>query len=209
MRRREFITLVGGVAAWPLAARAQQQPIPVIGLLSAAPAGVANDRFAEFRKGLQENGFTEGENVAIEYRWAEGHLERLPSLVMDLVRRHAAVIFTTGGNGPALIAKGATATIPIVFSTAVDPIRSGLVTNLNRPDRNATGATLVAGSLGTKRIGLLRELAPKARKIGMLINPNDPDSELETVDVRAAVQAMGEQIWRQPIVKRSTRFSRR
>ena len=196
MRRREFIKAIAGSAAvWPLAARAQQQQsMPVIGVLSVAPAGFANDRFGEFRKGLQENGFTEGKNVAIEYRWAEGHLERLPSLVMDLVRSQVAVIFTTGGNVPALVAKGATATIPIVFSTAVDPVRSGLVTSLNRPDRNATGATLVAGSLGTKQIGLLRELAPKVRKIGILINPNDPDSELETVNVQAAVQAMGEQL---------------
>jgi putative tryptophan/tyrosine transport system substrate-binding protein len=195
MRRRDFIKgIAGSATAWPLAARAQQTPTPMIGVLSAVSSGEAADRFGEFRKGLQEIGFSEGKNVAIEYRWAEGHLERLPSLVMDLVRSQAAVIFTTGGNVPALVAKGATATIPIVFSTAVDPVRSGLVTNIKRPDRNATGATLVAGSLGTKRIGLLRELAPKARKIGMLINPNNPDSELETVDVQAAVQAMGESI---------------
>ena len=194
MRRREFITLVGGAAAWPLAGRAQQPPVPMIGVLGAVSAGEAADRFGEFRKGLQENGFTEGKNITIEYRWAEGHLERLPLLVMDLVRSQVAVIFTNGGNVPALVAKGATAIIPIVFSTAVDPVRSGLVTNLNRPDRNATGATLVAGSLGTKLIGLLRELAPKARKIGILINPNSPDAVLEAADVQAAVQAMGEHI---------------
>ena len=194
MRRREFITLVGGAAAWPLAGRAQQPPVPMIGVLGAVSAGEAADRFGEFRKGLQENGFTEGKNITIEYRWAEGHLERLPLLVMDLVRSQVAVIFTNGGNVPALVAKGATAIIPIVFSTAVDPVRSGLVTNLNRPDRNATGATLVAGSLGTKLIGLLRELAPKARKIGILINPNSPDAVLEAADVQAAVQAIGEHI---------------
>ena len=194
MRRREFITLVGGAAAWPLAGRAQQPPVPMIGILGAVSAGEAADRFGEFRKGLQENGFTEGKNITIEYRWAEGHLERLPLLVMDLVRSQVAVIFTTGGNVPALVAKGATAIIPIVFSTAVDPVRSGLVTNLNRPDRNATGATLVAGSLGTKLIGLLRELAPNARKIGILINPNSPDAVLEAADVQAAVQAIGEHI---------------
>ena len=194
MRRREFITLVGGAAAWPLAGRAQQPPVPMIGILGAVSAGEAADRFGEFRKGLQENGFTEGKNITIEYRWAEGHLERLPLLVMDLVRSQVAVIFTNGGNVPALVAKGATAIIPIVFSTAVDPVRSGLVTNLNRPDRNATGATLVAGSLGTKLIGLLRELAPNARKIGILINPNSPDAVLEAADVQAAVQAIGEHI---------------
>ena len=194
MRRREFITLVGGAAAWPLAGRAQQPPVPMIGVLGAVSAGEAADRFGEFRKGLQENGFTEGKNITIEYRWAEGHLERLPLLVMDLVRSQVAVIFTNGGNVPALVAKGATAIIPIVFSTAVDPVRSGLVTNLNRPDRNATGATLVAGSLGTKLIGLLRELAPNARKIGILINPNSPDAVLEAADVQAAVQAIGEHI---------------
>ena len=194
MRRRKFITLLGGTVAWPLTARAQQPPVPMIGVLGAVSAGEAADRFGEFRKGLQENGFTEGKNITIEYRWAEGHLERLPLLVMDLVRSQVAVIFTNGGNVPALVAKGATAIIPIVFSTAVDPVRSGLVTNLNRPDRNATGATLVAGSLGTKLIGLLRELAPNARKIGILINPNSPDAVLEAVDVQAAVQAMGEHI---------------
>ena len=194
MRRRKFITLLGGAVAWPLTARAQQPPVPMIGVLGAVSAGEAADRFGEFRKGLQENGFTEGKNITIEYRWAEGHLERLPLLVMDLVRSQVAVIFTNGGNVPALVAKGATAIIPIVFSTAVDPVRSGLVTNLNRPDRNATGATLVAGSLGTKLIGLLRELAPKARKIGILINPNSPDAVLEAADVQAAVQAIGEHI---------------
>ena len=143
-----------------------------------------------FRTGLKENGFIEGENIAIEYRWADGHLERLPSLVADLVRRRVAVIFATGGDVPALIAKGSTTTIPIVFLTGDDPVRSGLVASLNRPGGNATGATVIAGLLGAKRMALLRELAPKIHALGLLVNPNNPNSEPETADVQAAARAI-------------------
>jgi putative tryptophan/tyrosine transport system substrate-binding protein len=149
---------------------------------------------AAFRVGLKENGFTEGENVAIEYRWADGHLERLPSLVADLVRRRVSVIFSTGGDVPTLVAKGATTTIPIVFATGADPLRSGLVVSLNRPGGNATGATVVAGLLGAKRIALLRELAPNTHTLGLLVNPNNPNAEPERADVEAAAQSVHAQV---------------
>jgi putative ABC transport system substrate-binding protein len=195
IHRREFIVALGGAAiAWPLAARAQQAAMPVIGVLSSGPVDSPTNRLSAFHQSLQQAGFTEGKNVMIEYRWAQGHLERLPSLVMDLVRRQVAVILTTGGNVPALVAKGATTTIPIVFLTAADPVSSGLVPRLNRPGSNATGATIIAGLLGAKRLELLRELSPSARKVGMLVNPNNPQSEPEIADVRAAAQVTGQQI---------------
>jgi putative ABC transport system substrate-binding protein len=161
---RELLAALGGAAAaWPLAARAQQAVMPVVGFVSSSNAQSTPHMTAAFLAGLKENGFTEGENVAIEYRWADGHLERLPSLVADLVRRRVAVIFSTGGDVPTLVAKGATTTIPIVFATGGYPLRSGLVASLNRPGGNATGATVVAGLLGAKRIALLRELAPNTQ----------------------------------------------
>ena len=194
-RRREFITLLGGAAAWPLAARAQQPALPVIGYLGVSSFdALAADRLGAFRQGLQLSGFTEGKNVMIEYRWAQGHLERVSSLVMDFVRRQVAVILTTGGNVPPLVAKGATTTIPIIFMTAADPVSSGLVPSLNQPGSNVTGATVIAGLLGAKRMALLRELSPSARKVGMLVNPNNPQSDPETADVHAAAQVTGQQI---------------
>ena len=168
--------------------------MPVIGVLSSGPVDSPTNRLSAFHQGLQQAGFTEGENVIIEYRWAQGHLERLPSLVMDLVRRQVAVILSTGGNVPALVAKGATTTIPIVFLTAADPVSSGLVPSLNRPGSNATGATIIAGLLGAKRLQLVSELSPSARKVGILVNPNNPQSEPETADVRAAAQLTGQRI---------------
>jgi putative tryptophan/tyrosine transport system substrate-binding protein len=195
MRRRNFISLVGGAAvAWPIAARAQRPALPVVGFVSSANAQSTPHMTAAFQAGLKENGFTEGENVAIEYRWADGHLERLPSLVADLVRRRVAVIFSTGGDVPTLVAKGATTTIPIVFATGADPLRSGLVASLNRPGGNATGATVVAGLLGAKRIALLRELAPNTYALGLLVNPNNPNAEPETADIEAAAQSMRAQV---------------
>jgi len=193
-RRKFLATLGGAVAGWPLAARAQQPAMAVVGFVSSANAQSTPHMTAAFRVGLKENGFTEGENVAIEYRWADGHLERLPSLVADLVRRRVAVIFSTGGDVPTLVAKGATTTIPIVFATGADPLRSGLVVSLNRPGGNATGATVVAGLLGAKRIALLRELAPNTHALGLLVNPNNPNAEPETADVEAAAQSMHAQV---------------
>ena len=190
MQRREFIAGLGA-AAWPVVVRAQQPAMPVVGYVTTTGANQNTHRPAAFRTGLKENGFIEGENIAIEYRWADGHLERLPSLVADLIRRRVAVIFATGGDIPALIAKGSTTTIPIVFLTGDDPVRSGLVASLNRPGGNATGATVIAGLLGAKRMALLRELAPKIHALGLLVNPNNPNSEPETADVQAAARAIG------------------
>jgi putative ABC transport system substrate-binding protein len=193
MRRREFIAGLGATA-WPLLARAQQPAMPVVGYVTTTASNQNTHLPAAFRTGLKEKGFIEGENIAIEYRWADGHLERLPSLVADLIRRRVAVIFATGGDIPALIAKGSTTTIPIVFLTGGDPVRSGLVASLNRPGGNATGATVIAGMLGAKRMALLRELAPKTHALGLLVNPNNPNSEPETADVQAAARAIGGQV---------------
>jgi putative ABC transport system substrate-binding protein len=195
VRRRSFITLLGGaVAAWPVAVRAQQSAMPTIGFISSNAADSTPHFTAAFRQALAENGFIEGKNVAIEFRWAAGRLERLPSMVMDLIRRQVAVLIATGGDEPALIAKGATATIPIVFLTAADPVKSGLVSSLNRPDRNATGATLLGGLLGAKRLEILNELVPRGSTIGILANENNPNSGPEIADVQAAGRVLGERI---------------
>jgi len=198
VHRRDFIQVVIGLAAawsalWPLVAQAQPA-MPVIGFLSSTSPGLYVTRLQAFRQGLKEAGYVEGQNVAIEYRWADGHLERLPSLVADLVRRQVAVIFSTGGDVPTLVAKGTTTTIPIVFATGADPLRSGLVASLNRPGGNATGATVVAGLLGAKRIAMLRDLAPNTHALGLLVNPNNPNAEPETADIEAAAQSMHAQV---------------
>jgi putative tryptophan/tyrosine transport system substrate-binding protein len=195
MRRRAFITLLGGAAAWPLAARAQQRAMPVIGFLnSQSPEGLT-DRLRGFRQGLKEAGYVEGETVAIEYRWAQNELDRLPALATDLVRRQVAVIVAGGGSSPAVAAKAATATIPIVFAAPEDPVRLGLVASLGRPGGNATGVNFFVGELVAKQFGLLRELLPSAVRIAVLINPANAARASATVaEVEAAVPAMGLQI---------------
>ena len=193
MRRREFIILFGAAAAaWPLAARAQQPGIPVIGFLNAASPETFADRLRAFRNGLKEAGFVEGENVAIEYRWAEGQYDRLPALATELVRRQVAVIAATGGSPVALAAKAAAATIPIIFTVPEDPVRLGLVASLARPGGNATGINFFSGELAAKRLGLLRELVPPAARVALLIDPATMDSILE--DAKTAARSMGLQI---------------
>ena len=195
MKRREFITLLGGVAAaWPRAARAQQGTMPVIGFLhSASPDGNA-DRVRTFRQGLKETGFVEGENVAIEYRWADSQVERLPALATELVRRGVAVIVVFGPV-VAFAAKAATTTIPIVFVVPEDPVRLGLVTNLARPGGNLTGINFFPAEVTGKRLELLRELVPAAVRIAVLVEPTNPTStELTLRDVEAASRAMGLQM---------------
>jgi putative ABC transport system substrate-binding protein len=194
MRRREFITLLGGAAAaWPLMARAQQPAMPVIGLLSALAEKQASQQMVMFRRGLSEVGFVEGQNIAIEYRWADGQYDRLPTIAAELVRRPVTLIAAQAPPA-ALAARAVTTTIPIVFVVGFDPIAAGLVTSFNRPGGNATGMTLITGPLGQKRLEILRELAPKAAVIAMLVNPISPDAVPEIRDVQATAQAIGLQL---------------
>jgi ABC-type uncharacterized transport system substrate-binding protein len=191
MRRREFITLLGGVAAaWPLAALAQQAAMPVVGFLSARSFDESAHLVPAFHKGLSEAGYAERKNVAIEYRWADGQYDRLPALATDLVRRQVAVIFATGA--PAVpAAKTAAGTIPIVFMTGEDVVRSGLVASLSRPGGNLTGITILTSELETKRLGLLHELGLQVKTIGVLLNPNYPAAASQLGDVQTAARQIG------------------
>jgi putative ABC transport system substrate-binding protein len=195
MKRREFIALLGGAAAtWPLAARAQQPPMRVVGFLTSLTAAASAPMAAAFLQGMNESGFIEGRNVAIEYRYAEGHYDWLPALAADLVARKVDVIFANGGSAPALAAKAATATIPIVFETGGDPVKAGLVASLNRPGGNLTGVSWTASALSAKRLDLLHQLVPKASVIGLLVNPNYPEASLQVRDLKDAAGALGLQI---------------
>src|SRR5215813_8963740 len=192
MRRREFITLVGGAAAaWPLGARAQQPAMPVIGFIRTTLAAGSAHLVAAFRQGLSEAGFVEGQNVAVEYRWADDQDNRIPGMAAELVRRQVAVIVANGIAVPAV--KAATATIPIVFSAGFDPVRTGLVASLSRPGGNATGVIFTTTDLATKQLGLLHELAPKAAIIAVLGDPNQPELEFELREIESAVRAIGRQ----------------
>jgi putative tryptophan/tyrosine transport system substrate-binding protein len=192
MRRREVILALGGAAAWPLTARAQQPAMPVIGYLSSVSPGPFAPNLAAFRRGLSQTGFIEGHNVAIEYRWAEGHYDRLAVLANELVRRRVDVIVAAGGSGAA--AKAATATIPIVTLSGGDPVEEGLVTNLNRPGGNITGVALFANSLGPKRFELLHELVPTSRLIAILANPTNASGNAQRKTVEAAARIIGQRI---------------
>ena len=192
MKRREFITLLGGaVTAWPLGVGAQQAAMPVIGFLG----GGSPDAFAHvvdaFRQGLYETGFAEGQNVTIEYRWAEGQYDRLPALVADLIRQKSAVIVATGGDVGVRAAKEATTALPIVFTSGSDPVAAGFVSSLNRPGGNVTGVSLFVSVLEGKKLELLRELVPMAAVIGFLVNPNNPRADVDTADMQAAARALG------------------
>jgi putative ABC transport system substrate-binding protein len=194
MRRRNFITLIGGAvaAAWPLASRAQQRPVPLVGFLRNTAAANAAHLVTAFRRGLQEAGLIEGQHVALEYRWADDHNDRLPELAADLVRRQVACI--VANNQSTHAAKTATATIPIVFVAGGDPIREGLVSSLSRPGGNVTGVSFTSGPLDAKRLGLLHELVPKASAIAILLDPNVGGPETELEQIEAAARAIGRKI---------------
>jgi len=198
VRRREFLTLLGAAAASPIVARGQQQTMPVIGFLSGYPAESFTPEIqpyiAAFRRGLSEAGYTDGQNVAIEYRWAENQSSRLPVLAAELARRKVAVLVSTGGAASTLAAKAATNTIPIVFTTGGDPVKLGLVASLNRPGGNATGVTMLSNVLTAKRLELVNEVVPSASAIGFLVDPNNPNAAAETSDAEVGARTIGKRV---------------
>ena len=194
MRRREFIAYIGGAAAWPLAARAQQPGMPVVGFLNPGLPEPSSFLVVAFREGLEKEGYVEGQNVTVEYRWASGHYNELQTLASDLVRRHVVAIAATGGSISAQAAKAATANIPIVFNVGEDPIKLGLVASFNRPGGNITGVNTLSPALESKRLGLLRELVPQAAIVAVLLNPSNPDADLQRRDIQAAASAIGQDL---------------
>ena len=196
MRRREFIALLGGTAvAWPLAARAQQPAMPVIGFMSGRAPQDSAHLVSAFRQGLAETGFVEGQTVTIEFRWADGDYDRLPALAADLVSRKVAVLVGVGGDVSALAAKKATTTIPVVFGMGADPVKAGLVASFNRPGGNATGFTLWTSEMESKRLGLLLEIVPAVQLIGILVNPKFPPSSQELNDLELAAKGIGQRLF--------------
>ena len=191
--RRDFITLIGGAAAWPLAARAQQAAMPVVGMLSSGSLSAYTDLLDAFRQGLQETGYVEGQNLAIESRWAEGQFERLPELATELLQRRVAVIVTTGGDST-LAARVASSTVPHVFLSQDDPVKLGLVVSFNQPGGNATGMSLLTGPLVAKRLEFMRHLVPAGAPISYLMNPKARMAEFHLNDMQAAVRESGQQI---------------
>ena len=194
MKRREFVTLLGATAAWPLAAPAQQPPMQVIGFLSSRSAEDSERVVAAFRQGLAEAGYVEGRNVAIEFRWAQGQFDRLPALAAELVASPVDVLAAVAGNQAPRAAKAATSSIPIVFAIGEDPVKEGLVLSLNRPGANVTGATFFTALLGAKRLGLLRELVPKAEVIALLVNQNSSQGQGQAKDVQEAARDLGQRL---------------
>ena len=194
MRRRSFIALLGGAAAWPLVARAQQPAMPAVGFLNSASAAEWTRFLTAFRRGLRETGFVDGVNVTVEFRWAEGQYDRLPTLATELVNRGIAVLVATGGSTSALAAKAATTTIPIVFSTGGDPVQEGLVVSLDQPGGNSTGVSLLTNVLVAKRLEILREVVPNASVIGMLLNPRGAGAKAQLEDVEKAARTIGQQV---------------
>jgi putative ABC transport system substrate-binding protein len=194
MRRRNFIALLGGAVAWPLAARAQQARMPVVGFMSTLSPESISGPVAGFHHGLRETGYREGQNVTIEYRWAQGHYDRLPELAADLVRRQVAVLVASGGDPSPQIAKAATQTIPIVFGMFGDPVKEGLVDSLSRPGGNSTGVTIFGPAAVTKRLQLLHALVPQGAVIAFLMNPNNPNGNLEMGAAQAAAASLGRQL---------------
>jgi putative ABC transport system substrate-binding protein len=194
MRRREFIAFVGCTAAWPLAARAEQSALPVIGFLNSGSADAYRDRITAFQQGLRQLGYIDGENVIVDYRWALGEYDRLPKFATELVERRVSVLVATGGEPAALAAKSATSTIPIVFAIGGDPIKLGLVASYNRPGGNATGANILAAEMDGKRLGLLHELMPNATRVGVLLNPNFPAYTEQLNDLQHAAKIINLQV---------------